>query len=335
MAGEGPPPTTYSVKQSKFVVGGPSPAMTINGEIERNIVEGKPIMTAPRQKAPPGTCDSHFHIFGPYDRFPLADSRRYDPPPALVPEYLAMAESLGIERMVVVQASVSGTDNAVTLDAVRQFGLHRARGVAVVDASFTDGAFKTMHDQGIRGIRFNIATGGGTPEEQLSTIARRIAPLGWHIQVYADGDKLEEIAPVLAKLPVQVVIDHCGGVMSGLGWTAIQKPTRQMDLKADLHFLGQEFQTASSNENLVGTGLTETFKQTLPHKVVFTQAFTANPAWNYEQAFTASATAGLNIPVYKRFSMTMQTSDSFLNDPAPTYKKNSFQVVTGFSYSLK
>ncbi len=122
---------------------------------------------------------------------------------------------------------------------------------------------------------------------------------------------------------------------AGLGWTAIQKPTRQMDLKADLHFLGQEFQTASSNENLVGTGLTETFKQTLPHKVVFTQAFTANPAWNYEQAFTASATAGLNIPVYKRFSMTMQTSDSFLNDPAPTYKKNSFQVVTGFSYSLK
>jgi predicted TIM-barrel fold metal-dependent hydrolase len=175
------------------------------------------ITRAPRQKAPAGTCDSHFHIFGPYDRFPLSDSRRYNPPPALVPDYLAMADTVGIERMVVVQASVSGTDNAVTLDAVRQFGLHRARGVAVVDASFSDAAFKTMHDQGIRGIRFNIATGGGTPEDQLSAIARRIAPLGWHIQVYADGDKLVEIAPVLAKLPVQVVIDHCGGVMSNLG----------------------------------------------------------------------------------------------------------------------
>ena len=63
------------------------------------------------------------------------------------------------------------------------------------DASFDDASFKTMHDQGIRGVRFNIATGGGTPEQQLSGIARRIAPLGWHIQVYADGDKLEEIAP--------------------------------------------------------------------------------------------------------------------------------------------
>ncbi len=168
-------------------------------------------------KAPPLTCDSHFHIFGPYDRFPLDAGKRYDPPPALVPQYLEMADALGIQRMVVVQASVSGTDNAVTIDAVRQFGLHRARGVAVIDAGFSDAAFNTMHDQGIRGVRFNIATGGGTPEEQLAGIAKRIAPLGWHIQVYADGDKLEEIAPVLAKLPVDVVIDHCGGVMSELG----------------------------------------------------------------------------------------------------------------------
>lgn len=168
-------------------------------------------------KAPLLTCDSHFHIFGPYDRFPLDAAKRYDPPPALVPQYLDMADRLGIQRMVVVQASVSGTDNAVTIDAVRQFGPHRARGVAVIDASFTDASFREMHDQGIRGVRFNIATGGGTPEEQLTGIARRIAPLGWHIQIYADGDKLEAIAPVLARLPVDVVIDHCGGVMSALG----------------------------------------------------------------------------------------------------------------------
>ena len=171
----------------------------------------------PKQKAPALTCDSHFHIFGPYGRFPLSADRRYDPPQGLVPQYLEMADKLGIQRMVVVQASVSGTDNAVTLDAVRQFGLHRARGVAVIDAGFSDASFRTMHEQGIRGVRFNIATGGGTPEAQLDAIARRIAPLGWHIQVYADGDKLEALAPVLARLPVEVVIDHCGGVMSDLG----------------------------------------------------------------------------------------------------------------------
>lgn len=96
---------------------------------------------SPKQKAPALTCDSHFHIFGPYDRFPLSGTRTYDPPPALVSEYLVIADTLGIERMVVVQASVSGTDNAVTLDAVRQCGQHRARAVAVIDDTFFDSIF--------------------------------------------------------------------------------------------------------------------------------------------------------------------------------------------------
>ncbi len=172
---------------------------------------------APQQKAPPLSCDSHFHIFGPYDRFPLDAGRTYDPPPASVPAYLEMAEAVGLQRMVVVQASVSGTDNAVTLDAIAQFGSHRARGVAVVDDSFDEPALRRMHDQGIRGVRFNMVSGNGTPEDQLEALARRVAPLGWHIQIYADGPKIVEIGSLLAGLPVEVVIDHCGGVQAGLG----------------------------------------------------------------------------------------------------------------------
>jgi predicted TIM-barrel fold metal-dependent hydrolase len=171
----------------------------------------------PKQNAPALTCDCHFHIFGPYNEFPLSAGRTYNPPPALVPDYLAMAEALGIERMVVVQASVSGTDNSVTLDAVRQFGQHRARAVAVIDAGFTDAMLKQMHDGGVRGVRFNLSSGNGTPIEQLEPIARRLAPLGWHIQVYTEGETLAEMAPLLAKLPVQIVIDHCGGVKADLG----------------------------------------------------------------------------------------------------------------------
>ena len=172
---------------------------------------------APKQKAPPLTCDCHFHIFGPYDQFPLSAGRTYDPPPALVPDYLAMASLVGIERMVVVQASVSGTDNAVTLDAVRQFGQHRTRAVAVIDASFTEDMLKQLHDGGVRGVRFNLSSGNGTPIQQLEPIARRIEPLGWHIQVYTEGETLAEMASALANLPVEIVIDHCGGVRAGLG----------------------------------------------------------------------------------------------------------------------
>lgn len=172
---------------------------------------------SPKQQAPALTCDCHFHIFGPYDKYPLSTGRTYNPPPALVPDYLAMAEKLGIQRMVVVQASVSGTDNAVTLGAVRQFGQHRARAVAVIDDSFTSVALQQMHADGVRGVRFNLASGNGTPVEQLETVARRIAPLGWHIQVYIDGETFADMAPALARLPVEIVIDHCGGVKAALG----------------------------------------------------------------------------------------------------------------------
>jgi predicted TIM-barrel fold metal-dependent hydrolase len=89
----------------------------------------------PREKAPPGSCDSHFHIFGPYNRFPMSPSRPYTPPPALIRHYLDMANTLGLDRRVVVQASVYGTDNRVTMDAVARFGRDTARAVVVVDES--------------------------------------------------------------------------------------------------------------------------------------------------------------------------------------------------------
>jgi hypothetical protein len=174
-------------------------------------------MRAPATKAPPLSCDCHFHIFGPFDRYPLSPGRSYTPPAALVPDYLALAEAVGLQRMVVVQASVYGTDNAVTLDAVAAFGLHRARGVAVVDDSFDDAALMRLHDQGIRGVRFNMVSGNGTPQDQLQRLAERVAPMGWHVQLYLDGEKLLEIGDMLARLPTEVVIDHCGGVKAALG----------------------------------------------------------------------------------------------------------------------
>ena len=173
--------------------------------------------SAPTVKAPPGSVDCHFHIFGPHAQFPLSPGRTYTPPEALVPDFLAMAAVLGIERMVVVQASTHGTDNRVTLDAVEKFGRHRAVAVAVIDASFDDAALRRLAAAGTVGVRFNMVSGNGTPVEQLDSIARRIAPLGWHIQMYVEGEQLEDLAPHLATLPVPVCIDHMGGVRSALG----------------------------------------------------------------------------------------------------------------------
>lgn len=173
--------------------------------------------SAPSWRAPALSCDCHFHIFGPYDRFPLDAGRHYDPAEALIPDYLRVAEALGLERFVIVQPSVYGTDNACTLGAAEMLGLDRARVVAVVDDGAGETELCAMQARGVRGVRFNAVSGNGTPLEQLESLARRVAPFGWHVQVFAEGHQLPDLAPRLAALPVEVVVDHMGGVRAAEG----------------------------------------------------------------------------------------------------------------------
>ena len=119
--------------------------------------------------------------------------------------------------MVVVQPSIYGTDNACTLDAVARFGRERAVAVAVIDETFDDAALRRLDEAGVRGVRFNLVSGNSTPLEQLEAVCRRIAPLGWHLQLYAEGEQVAALAPALLKLPVPVVLDHMGGVRTSLG----------------------------------------------------------------------------------------------------------------------
>lgn len=186
---------------------------------------------APRRRAPQGACDSHFHIFGPYGRFPLSASRPYTPPPALVPHYLDMANTLGLTRRVIVQASVYGIDNAVTLDAVAQLGRADSRAIVVVDDA---SPLQAMADAGAVGVRFNAVSGNGAPLDQLEALARRIAPLGWHIQLFLKGEALVEMAPRLAALPVPVVLDHMAGARAADGANS-----RAMDAACRLLDTGQ------------------------------------------------------------------------------------------------
>lgn len=167
-------------------------------------------VSRPSFQVPPGATDCHFHIIGPYHRYPLHAGRSYTPPEALVSDYRPVAETLGLRRFVVVQPSIYGTDNACTLDAVQLLGASRTRAVAVIDGSFGLDRLQEMDEAGVRGVRFNAVSGNGTPLGELNEIAARVAPLGWHVQLYVDGGTLAEIAPALLNLPVPVVIDHMG-----------------------------------------------------------------------------------------------------------------------------
>jgi predicted TIM-barrel fold metal-dependent hydrolase len=162
---------------------------------------------------PAGACDCHTHVFGPAGRYPFAEGRSYTPGDASVEALLALQAALGLQRVVIVHPSPYGSDNACTLDAVARLG-DRARGVAVIDAATPPEALQAMQAGGIRGIRANLESAGqhdpAAARAMLETLAARIAPLGWHLQIYTNLPVIAALAEVLAALPVTVVIDHYG-----------------------------------------------------------------------------------------------------------------------------
>ena len=161
---------------------------------------------------PAGACDCHTHIIGPPDRYPFVPNRSFTPPDASEQDILAMLAVLGLERMVIVQPSVYGIDNRRTVDAVQALGTERARGVAMVAANVDMGELRELDQAGIRATRFITTAGGGPSLDDLPGVARKIADLGWHIEMYVPLATLPVVLPVVRSLPVPVVFDHMGGL---------------------------------------------------------------------------------------------------------------------------
>ena len=160
---------------------------------------------------PAGACDCHTHVFGPSANYPLSPERNYMPGDALVPDLLALHDGLQIARVVIVHPSPYGSDNACTLDALRMLG-PRGRGVTVIDAHTTDAELRAMHDVGVRGIRLNLETSGIHDPDyaatQLRWAAARVAPLGWHLQMFTNLQVMASLREVIHTLDTPVVFDH-------------------------------------------------------------------------------------------------------------------------------
>ena len=84
------------------------------------MIQSADSLPSPRHSAPPGTCDTHMHVYGPPEIYPEAPTSRLPPPDAPLPAYREVMARLGIERVVIVQPSSYGTDNRCTLDAMRE-----------------------------------------------------------------------------------------------------------------------------------------------------------------------------------------------------------------------
>ena len=180
----------------------------------------------PRTVFPAGACDTHAHICGPAVKFPYAKERIYTPPDATFDDYLALLTTLGVERGVLIQPSVYGTDNRALMDGLSRVkrGL---RGVAVVDADIDAETVKILDDVGIRGVRLNVVDQDGPrniiPEERVRKLASTIAPFGWHIEFLINTDDAPGFAAAIGGLAVDVVVGHLGYPRSGAS-TWLQSP---------------------------------------------------------------------------------------------------------------
>jgi 2-pyrone-4,6-dicarboxylate lactonase len=179
----------------------------------------------PSFSPPADSCDTHFHIFGPPEEFPFAPTRQYTPPAAPLEHYLNMTAVIGIDRGVVVQPSVHGLDNSVTLDAIKKSG-GRFRGVARIDDKTAASDIKILHEGGIRGVRFNLLDRprGNVALEVFDRAVERIGEFGWSVDLHIDPKNLLEQERRIRALRTPVVIDHLARVDpdDGLGQPAFQ-----------------------------------------------------------------------------------------------------------------
>lgn len=202
---------------------------TLSGAVAAAAVSGRPqSMNAaqtvkwsagtekPKLIPPAGATDCHHHIYDAH--YPVDPTATLRPEDALVDDYRALQRRLGTQRSVVVQPSTYGIDNRCTLAGLAALG-PASRAVVVANNDVTAGELNRLHGLGARGLRFNLAQAGATTPEMIEPLARRIEPLGWHIQINAQADRIVAILPILERVPCPIVFDHLAHIPQPAGVT--------------------------------------------------------------------------------------------------------------------
>lgn len=163
----------------------------------------------PKLIAPAGACDTHLHVYGPRENYPLASERNYTPDPrSTLDDYLAVHRGLGLERAVIVTGSANGTNNRVTLDALSRMG-GTFKGLALLDPSITDAELRQLKNGGITGFRVKANGKGGLSFADAEKMSARVAGFAWHVEFLAQSlGEIIDAAPFLRSLNMPYVFDH-------------------------------------------------------------------------------------------------------------------------------
>lgn len=198
-----------------------------------------PVCLAPQQTFEPAAfqlprfaCDTHAHVvIANSGDYPVVANRSYTPVSCPENAYLSMLDAVGMDRGVLVQISVYGTDNRYMLEVLQRHP-DRLRGVGVVAEDVSESELAKMHDAGVRGLRLNILYGGGIGLGAMETLAAKIEGMGWHLQLLVDARQFPELMPRFRKLRLPVVVDH-------MGHMPVESSTKHPGFQALKHLLAE------------------------------------------------------------------------------------------------
>ena len=165
----------------------------------------------PRLALPPGACDTHFHLFGPAQRYRFDPASPYVTADALPETYFELQKTLGLERGVVVSGGAYGRDYTHLADTLERFP-DRLRGIVLPREDLSETEIRRLHALGVRGMRFiSERRHGKLPRLDPALARRAFDAAGWQVHFYPRGD-LGIVAAQLLELPNTIVLDHFAGL---------------------------------------------------------------------------------------------------------------------------
>ena len=175
----------------------------------RPVQRPDPNTKEPKLIAPPGACDTHLHVYGPSEIYPLVAERNYTPDPrSTLDDYLAVHRALGLERAVIVTGSANGTNNRVTMHALARTS-GEFKGLALLDPSISDDELLQLKNGGITGFRVKANGKGGLSFTDTKRVSARIAGFAWHVEFLAQSmTEILHAVPFLRSLKMPYVFDH-------------------------------------------------------------------------------------------------------------------------------
>lgn len=156
--------------------------------------------------------DAHCHVLDPA-KFPYNPQVAYHPAGQEMGNaeyFLELMRCYEVAHALLVGPNSGyATDNSCLLHALK-IGEDKFKGIAVVPNDCSLDALQSLKSQGVIGIAFNPALMGFDYYANIEPLLKRLHQLDMWAQFQVEKDLLLDFMPMLSRVDVKLMFDHCG-----------------------------------------------------------------------------------------------------------------------------